>query len=483
MNLKKMIDYSFPKQSVDNWRQKAEASLKGKNLDSLARNTFENIQLKPLYTKEDLDGKTISQFPGNDDFRRGSSLFGEPWKIAQRIEGDHLEEFKTHLTSFFQKGQTAISFNPTPIILKEIPHLLISYYESFPFSVNGGNHQRGILECLIRMPKSHLITGFVGKDPIALYAKGRDEYKNLDSIYDRWFETIQMTSEKCPMLKTLLVDTTPYHNSGANAVQELAIALSTAVYDIEQLRNRGMKVNEIIDKMVFHFSIGSNFFMEVAKLRAARVLWKKVLEAYEVMGEEAKLVISAETSWFTKTAYDPYVNILRAGNEAFAAVLGGVQFLHVSPYNQLEGLTSEVSERIARNTQIILKEEARLGAVMDPAGGSWYIETITNQLVERAWSLFLEMDEKGGLLAVIKNGWLQSQLNEVKVKRQTDVLAHKQIIVGTNEYADLKENPLPIKYRDQSQGLRTEREFLFEERLAEPYEKLRKKREVEKGHE
>ncbi len=229
MNLKKMIDYSFPKQSVDNWKQKAEASLKGKSLDSLARNTFENIQLKPLYTKEDLDGKTISQFPGNDDFRRGSSLFGEPWKIAQRIEGDHPEEFKTRLTSFFQKGQTAISFNPTPIILKEIPHLLISYYESFPFSVNGGNHQRGILECLIRMPKSHLITGFVGKDPIALYVKGRDEYENLDSIYDRWFETIQMTSEKCPMLKTLLVDTTPYHNSGANAVQELAIALSTAV--------------------------------------------------------------------------------------------------------------------------------------------------------------------------------------------------------------------------------------------------------------
>lgn len=481
-----MNTYTFSQQTVENWKKKAEKSLKGKSLESLARNTYENIQLKPLYTKEDLNGKNLSQFPGSEDFRRGSSILGyvrESWKIAQRMEGSNLEEYKTRLTSSFQKGQTAISFNPEPIILKEFQPLFISYYDRFPFCVNGGDDQSEILMLLIQLPKSNQVTGFIGKDPIALYVKGSEECRSLDGIYDRWFETIQFASEKFPRLKTLLVDTSPYHNGGANAVQELAIALSTAVYHIEQLRNRGMKVKEIMDRVVFHFSIGSNFFMEVAKLRAVRVIWDKVMEAYEVVGEKPKMVISAETSWFTKTAYDPFVNILRAGNEAFAAVLGGVQYLHVSPYNQPAGVASESSERIARNTQILLKEEARFGTVIDPAGGSWYIETITDQLVEMSWSLFLEMDEKDGIFAVIKNGWLQSKINKVKMNRQTDVLTHNQIIVGTNEYANLKEEPLPIHFHVNPHNLSSDREPLAEERLAEPYEKLRMKREAGKDHE
>lgn len=487
MNLKEMINHSFSEQTIEAWKQKAEESLKGKSIESLTTNTYEGILLKPLYTKEDLEKTNISQFPGSGDFRRGSTALGyrqERWEIAQRIHTNNIEEFKNRLKTSFQKGQTAIAFTPSLPILKELPQLLADYDHHYSFSVNGARYQKEIIHVLTQTKKSNEITGYVGKDPISLFAQEQGIKEDLDHVYDRLCETIQEASVLCPKLKTLLVDTTTYHNGGAHAVQELAIALATAVHHIEQLRKCGLGLEDILEKMVFHFSIGSHFFMEVAKLRAARGLWSKVTEAYGVCVEaQGKMIISAATSWFTKTAYDPYVNLLRAGNEAFAAVLGGVQYLHVSPYNEPEGEVSAFSERIARNTQLLLKEEARLDSVVDPAGGSWYIESLTNQLIEKAWSLFLDIDERGGIVEVINNGWLQSEINEVKVKRQTDILTHKQTIVGTNKYANVKEQPLQIEFYDKPHDLSTDMELLVEERLTEPYEKLRKKMEVEKGDE
>ena len=487
MSLKKMINHSFAEYTVEDWKGKAEESLKGKGVESLETTTCEGILLKTLYTKEDLKNKVISQFPGGGDFRRGSSALGylkESWKIAQRIDVNQIEEFKKRLKASFHKGQTAIAFTPSLSILKELPQILIDYDHRYSFSVNGARYQKEIVHVLTQMKQSKEVTGYVGKDPISLFAKERGMKEDLDTVYDCLYETVQVASIACPKLQTLLVDTTVYHNSGANAVQELAISTATAVHHIEQLRKRGLGLEGIFEKIVFHFSIGSHFFMEVAKLRAARCLWSKVTEAYGVSIEkQGQMTISADTSWFTKTAYDPYVNILRAGNEAFAAVLGGVQYLHVSPYNELEGKASSFSERIARNTQLLLKEEVGLGAVVDPIGGSWYVESLTDQLIEKAWSLFLEIDEMGGIVKVIHNGWLPSKLNEIKVKRQADILIDKQTIVGTNKYANLQENHLQIRFADKPHDLSTHMEQIVEERLTEPYEKLRKKMEVEKDNE
>ncbi|MCQ6273767.1 methylmalonyl-CoA mutase [Bacillus sp. V3B] len=487
MSLKKMINHSFSKQTIEDWKQKAQESLNGRSVESLETNTYEGIVLKPLYTKGDLKENTISQFPGSGDFRRGSSTLGyiqEPWKIVQRIDINQIEECKNHLKTSIQKGQTAITFTPSLLIMKELPQLLADYGHRYFFSVNGASYQKEIIHTLTQMKNSNEVTGYVGKDPVSLFAKEQGMKEDLEPVYDRLYETIQAASVSCPKLKTLLVDTTFYHNSGANVVQELAISMATAVHHIEQLRKRGVELEDILEKMVVHFSIGSHFFMEVAKLRATRALWSKVTEAYGVsVKKQGQLVISADTSWFTKTAYDPYVNLLRAANEAFAAVLGGVQYLHVSPYNELEGKTSAFSERIARNIQLLLKDEVRLGSVVDPAGGSWYIESLTDQLIEQAWSQFLKIDEMGGIVKGINNGWLQSEINEIKVKRQTDILTCKQIIVGTNKYINVKEEPLQIGFSDQSNDLSTSIKQLVAERLTEPYEKLRKKMGVEKENE
>ncbi len=476
-----MMDYSFSQQTTEVWKKKAEETLKGKSIDSLSRETYENIRLKPLYTKEDVKKTALSQFPGCEDFRRGSSALGyigESWKIAQRIDTEKPEDFKVRLNSGIEKGQTAIAFAPSVSIVKELPELLTNYYQSYSLSINGAHFQHEIIYGIASLRNSEKISGYVGKDPVSLYAKQGGEKENLQSVYDRLVETIQTASSACPQLKTLLVDTAVYHNGGANAVQELAIALSTAVHHIEQLRSRGMDVKDILSKLVFHFSIGSNFFMEIAKLRAARALWSKIVEAYQASPEaEGQMVISAETSWFTKTAYDPYVNLLRSSNEAFAAVLGGIQYLHVSPYNEPEGEATPFSDRIARNTQLILKDEAHLSTVVDPAGGSWYVESLTNQLIEQAWPLFLEIDEKGGILQALQTNWIQKEIQHIAVKRQKDIFTRKQSIVGTNKYANLEDTPLNVDFSCHEAKNQSAVSPIKAARLSTPYEKLRKRAE------
>ena len=466
---------SFPQQTLQDWKQKVA------DIESLTSRTYEDVILKPLYTKEDLQHQPLSTFPGSGDYRRGANPLGyisKPWKVAQKIHFKNIEDFKTQLHSSFQKGQTSISFTPSLSIMKHLPQLFLNIYQQHPFSVNGAHFQQEIVEALIKMKHSEKISGFIGKDPIALYVQ--DPKMNLDESYEGLMKTIESASSSCPQLKTILIDTTPYHNSGATAVQELAIALSTAVQHIEEMRKRGLELKNNIEKMVFHFSINSQFFMEIAKLRAIKVLWSKILEAYKVEVNEDFITVSAETSSFTKTVYDPYVNLLRAGNEAFAAVLGGVQFLHISPYNELEGKITDLSDRIARNMHFILRDEARLGSIIDPAGGSWYIESLTNALIENAWKLFLEIDDKGGIVKTIQTNWLQEQINKVMARREQDVLTRNRIIVGTNKYEFKDDIPLQIKKKTEV-GQTSSIEHMIEKRLSEKYEELRKQKVI--GHE
>ncbi|MBS4191164.1 methylmalonyl-CoA mutase small subunit [Bacillus sp. FJAT-49705] len=466
MTLKDMVNESFQTYSLDDWAQKAEEALKGKAVNSLKTKTFENIELKPLYTKEDLEHQKISQFPGQADFRRGNNSLGyvtEEWKIAQKIENG--EEFQEKLLSALDKGQTAIAFNANKIELNDIKALAEKVYTKYPFSVEANDNQSQILSILSNLANCDKISGYIAADPLASAAIQGHAPNN--EAYDNWAEAIQSADRTIPNLRTILVNTSVYHNAGGNAVQDLAIALATAVHHIQELLLRGLKLETILSKMVFKFSIGANFFMEIAKLRAARLLWSKVTEAYGAKTEDRKMVITAETSSFTKTVYDPYVNLLRAGNEAFAAVLGGIQFLHVSPFNEPEGEPTSFSDRVARNTQLILKNEAHLEKVVDPAGGSWYIESLTNELAEKAWALFLQIEEKDGIGNALKSGWLHAQIEEVLQRRNEAIFTRKQSIIGTNIYANIHDQPL----KNAKNILTT---VIPQIRLSEPFEKLRK---------
>ena len=515
MTIENMKATSFKNASLDEWKEKASASLKGKSIDSLNTRTYEKIVLKPLYTKDDIQEGGLSDTPGQQDYSRGIYPLGyqsESWNIANRLTYATLAELEEKMKSVLSKGQTAISFDVKPGMFTDNKKL-ISFLESLgtdrPYSLNAGMIQAPLLAAIILANKkigTNSVSGFVAADPVAEASLYGSLPMEENQFFKEWSEMLGSACVDLPNLKTVLVNAAPYHNSGANAVQELAIAISTGVYLLQKLMENGWELKKALSKIVFHFPIGSDFFMEMAKLRAARLLWNKTAEAFGAKPEDRKMVISAETSVYTKTVFDPYVNMLRAGSESFAAVLGGIQYLHTSTFDEALGKSDSYSERIARNTQLILKSEAHLEKVADPAGGSWYVETLTRQLAEKSWELFLEIDSSGGILEVLKTGWLQEQISEITAERESDIFKRRKSIIGTNVYANLSEqgNEPPADYKDEylymggsmadisklvsaSESLsgsftKLVAESMFtplkKKRLAEPYETLRIKAQI-----
>lgn len=482
-NVEKIKNQTFAAKTNLEWKKAAEASLKGKTVESLQTNTYETIILKPLYTKQ--DEQQIPAYSGGSDFRRGVYPLGyitNEWKVAQRLYYQTPEELQDKLHQSFEKGQTAISFEVKKILLENNNLLTIlgESYNQYPFAINAKEYQSVFLSELTKMTEkeeaSRRINGYIGSDPVAIFAEGGGISEEL---LNDWVTIIVRSNQKFPNLRTILIDTVPYHNGGANAVQELGIAMAEGVYFLEKLQEAGMELDEILSKMIFQFSIGGNFFMEIAKLRAARVLWSRVSELYGAKGDVCGMHIAAVTSSFTKTINDPHVNLLRSGNEAFAAVVGGVQYLHVNPFDDLTGATP-FSERIARNTQLLLNEEAQLKKIIDPAGGSWYVEDLTNQLAEKAWKFFQQIDAIGGILEVLKANWLQQEITAIYDKKNTDIQTRKQSIIGTNVYANLDENISVFKQRKESDMDWGENSFfkieaIPQRRLSEPFEELRRK--------
>lgn len=466
MNSNNMKNETFPKVSYGDWIDKAEVALKGKKIDSLQTNTYENIILKPLYSNEDTNNKYENpDYPGFADYRRGSHSLGyssSSWKVSQRISYRTTSELKTKLSSALAKGQTAISFDVKKDLFtkNDWADLLSDQSRLYPFAVDAKGMQMAFLARLIELADKEKdngsVTGYVGTDPLALIALAGEIPNDIEHELEQWYDNLKIAGDHLPNLRTILIDVSTYHNGGANAVQELAIAIGTGSFYIEQILGNGMQLNEILSKMVFKFSIGSNFFMETAKIRAARLLWNKVTEAYGAKNENRGMVITAETSVVTKTINDPQVNILRAGNEAFVAVLGGVQYLHVTAFDELTGATG-LSERLARNTQLILKEEVLLQKVIDPAGGSWYIESLTNELAEKAWELFLKLESEGGILETLKSGTLQKEIAYIQEKRLENVRTRKQSIIGTNVYSNLAERTSKAGYDNDPNNYYTDK--------------------------
>ncbi|MCM3566685.1 methylmalonyl-CoA mutase subunit beta [Neobacillus mesonae] len=463
-----MRNQNFPIGSLDDWYEKAVQSLKGKRAESLQTNTYESIILKPLYTKK--DEQSVSNYPGGSDFRRGTDLLGyvkNEWKVAQKIQYETFEELKQKLEDALNKGQTANAFEISKTIAASFSELIGDKAGKYPFAINSKQYQAEILNNLSKTGAQ--LSGYIANDQIALFA---EEGVLQEEALQKWANEIKQLNNQYPNLRTILIDTTVYHNGGANAVQELAIAAATGVFYLDKLLEAEVNLEKALSKMIFQFSIGSNFFMELAKIRAARLLWNRITELYGAEEKARGMQISAETSRFTKTIHDPEVNLLRSGNEAFAAVLGGVQYLHVEPFDGITG-SSPFSERIARNMQLILKEEAHLQKVADPAGGSWYIETLTDELAEKAWAFFQAIDARGGILEGLKTNWLQKEIAEAFAKKSYDVMTRKQSIVGTNVYAKLDET---VTYKKENKVIKNNNiESIPQRRLAESYEQLRRK--------
>lgn len=435
MELRDVKNISFPKPSFEEWKAAVETSLKGKTVEKLQTITYEGVTLQPLYTQESVGEH--SEFPGFYPYTRGISPTGyltQPWLTCQPISAATSEEANEKLKAVLNRGQNAITYSVDLLargvrlskLLKDIP------LETLPFFIDLKGKQKQLFPEFKAVEGS--ITGVLAEDPIAEWILTGQIPEDTEEFFAEWSKMIQEYEWVSSDLKTILIKTSVFHNGGANAVQELAYGLAVAVQYLLEGQKQGLTVESIASKMVFSFSIDSNYFMNIAKLRAARRLWAGLSAAFAADPEHFKMNIHAVTSEVTETLYDQHVNILRTTNQAFAAAIGGIQYMQINPFDHAYGEWNDFSERIARNTHLILKEETHITRVIDPAGGSFYVEQLTDELADQAWTKFLEVDAAGGILEALKKGTIQAEIAEVFNKKSQNAALRKESIIGTNVY-------------------------------------------------
>jgi methylmalonyl-CoA mutase len=286
------------------------------------------------------------------------------------------------------------------------------------------------------------LNGFVGFDLLSELVVEGDLCFEKDDMWQTAYQLSAWAAVKAPGLRTILLDGTVWGNYGASSMHELAYVMATANECISAMLDKGLSLENIIPRFQLNLNLGSNLFMEIAKVRAARLLWAELLSSYGAPAEMQKIWIHGVTAYFNKTMYDPYVNMLRTTTEGFSGVIGGVDSLEILPFDCTIRPDEEFSRRIARNQQIILKEEANLDKVIDPAGGCYYIETITAELAELAWKKLQSIEETGGMYHAIKSAVIQNELAKMAMERMQNVDKRKDIFVGINMFANPIEMPL-----------------------------------------
>lgn len=426
-----MKEIEFPTASYEAWKNEAIKSLKGKPFESLFTKTLEGVTLEPLYTQEMLVNKLGEELEKQVSTIR-SLKASNSIQAAQIIYGDNSQQFFANLEDSVERGNECITIDSRVLDWNdEDLTKLASYLTEYSFKIIIQNNNK-LLEVFNKIAEQdrEKVKGFVvSSEPVSL--------------------------EGFPNVRTFVSNTVPYHYEGAHAIQELAIALAQAAKYAEQSDS----FESFANKYFVQFAIDTPFFQEIAKLRAFKVLWKAFTSAYGIE-ENIPVPVVAETSLRSFSKYDVYVNLLRAGNEAFAAVIGGADVVTVYPHDVLTKPTDQ-SIRIARNVVLVLKEESYVADVLDPSGGSYFIESLTKDFVEGAWELFLEIQDNGGIDAYADT--LKAAIAKVQEERIEKVKTRKQSLIGTNIYAN-PNDPLETTTNPLYEGLG---------RLAVPFEQLR----------
>jgi methylmalonyl-CoA mutase len=474
----------FPIPSFEDWHAAAVESLDGASFEkSLTTGTYEGLTLQPFYRQEDIaDIAHPHTLPGQPPFVRGTQAagyVGRPWYIAQKIPYATPKAFNETLRRELECGQDAINLDG--VSLNSLDELAQAFADidltRYPIIST-----RGTIS-FVKLLEAHLgpsiaeLHGCIACDPLGELALSGTLPSSIHHAYDEMAQLTQWAIKHAPKLKTVAVNADVYHNSGANAVQELAFAIGGGVEYIRHILNRGLSIDTIAPRLQFTFALGSQFFTEVAKLRAARQLWAQVVSAFG--GSEGRMNLHTCTSAINKTVYDPYVNMLRTTIEAFAGAAGGTDSMQVAPFDAAIRPPDEFSQRISRNQQLILQHEVGLTHTIDPAGGSYYVEYLTDWLAQQAWALFQEVEKQGGLYKALQAGFVQKQIIQVAAQRVTNMERRKDLLVGINIYPNLVEEPPsdvpPFEQRSKSEtkDKGTSITPLGLLRLAEPYETLR----------
>ena len=443
-NKEKLFD-QFPPVSTEEWRAKVEVDLKGADFNKkLVWRTNEGFNVQPMYRAEDIkDLKTTDSLPGEYPYVRGTKTNND-WYIRQEIEVCCPKAANEKATEVLGKGVTSLGFKLKEDIDAEGLKTLLAGIDLAKVEVNFDccpNKALQLAKDLVEVVKAagaaDTFNGSIGFDPFRRLLKhGKDFPKDIKALAAEIVKAVADVKN----LRVLAVNTDKLCNAGAYIYQELGYALSWGNEWLSQLTDAGIDATEAAKRIKFNMGISTNYFMEIAKFRAARMLWAQIVKQYEPKCDCAcKMNVHATTSEFNQTIFDAYVNLLRSQTESMSAALAGVDSITVTPFDKQYKNPDEFSERLARNQQLLLKEESHLDKIVDPAGGSYYVETLTMSIANEAWKLFLATEEQGGFYAALKAGEVQKAVNESSDKRHTDVARRKESLLGTNQFPNFNE--------------------------------------------
>lgn len=447
-NLRKLFPVFQPVPTSE-WEARISADLKGADYrKKLIWQTEEGFDVRPYYRSEDLAGlEHVKTLPGHSPYVRGIKKYDNSWIIRQDIHEADVVKANAIALDAISKGVMEIGFNATKVTSqKQMDELLngidlerisICFMKSYSYPVTvelfGSVPDR-------RKVRGDRISGSINFDPISYLLLHGDFYEGWEENTADAKNIISTIREKLPGFRAITINGHYFQDSGAHLVQELAFTLAAANEYLAGLTDKGLSVDAIVPRMMFSFAVGPNYFLEIAKFRACRLLWSQIVSQYSPADEKSlQIHLHARTARWNKSVYDPYVNMLRTTTESMSAILGNADSVTVGPFDAIFREPTVFSERIARNLQLVLKEESYLDKIVDPAAGSYYIENLTHSLAHHAWELFKKVEGLGGMLEAVKSGFIQSEVERSRCGKEASIAQRKIIMLGTNQYPNLQE--------------------------------------------
>jgi len=438
-------DFKAP--TTQEWLDKIQVDLKGADFQKkLVWRTNEGFNVQPFYSREDLlKLKTPDALPGEFPFVRGNKKDNNTWFVRQNISCDDAKEANAKALDILNKGVDSLGFNiPSEKVSADYIDTLLKDICAECVELNFNTCKCKSLEL------ADLLIAYFNKkgyDPAKL--RGSIDFDPIEKILIKGKDTTKLINvasqlvsklEAFPEFRCVTVNAVSLNNSGAYIVQELGYALAWGNEYLQQLTDAGIKAGTAARKIKFNMGISANYFMEIAKFRAARMLWANIVKKYQPECDcTCEMVVNASTSEYNMTIFDSYVNLLRSQTESMSAALAGVDSIVVTPFDLPYEQPTEFSERIARNQQLLLKEECHFDKIVDVSAGSYYIEELTNSIANEAWKIFLSVEEEGGFLEAAKKGIIQDAINATNKKRHESVGKRKEFLLGTNQFPNFTE--------------------------------------------
>ncbi len=463
----------------DDWRDIAEAELRGRPVEDLTWATLEGIPVRPLYTEADLEGVShLGTIPGAAPFTRGvkaTMYAGRPWTIRQYAGFSTAEESNAFYRRGLAAGQQGVSVafdlathrgydSDHPRVVGDVGKagVAIDSVEDMKILFDGIPLDKVSVSMTMNGAVIPILANFIvtgeeqGHDKSVLAGTIQNDILKEFMVRNTYIyppepsmriiaDIIEYTAAEMPKFNSISISGYHMQEAGANLVQELAFTLADGREYVRSALARGMDVDKFAGRLSFFFAIGMNFFMEAAKLRAARLLWHRIMSEFSPKNPKSLMLRThCQTSGVSLQEQDPYNNVVRTAYEAMAAALGGTQSLHTNALDEAIALPTDFSARIARNTQLILQEETGVTKVVDPLAGSYYVEKLTHDLAEEAWKLIEEVEEMGGMTKAVASGMPKLRIEETAATRQAMIDRGDEVIVGVNKYRLDKEDPIDI---------------------------------------